>query len=650
MTTTSSSLSVLQREVGKYEIRFDDDCAAVAGLTSKIQKLVKFVASGKSCHQPEINYVQPILTYITFYALYLFAREMGFDNTQYPHVHKDSKSEKTLTINGNAQIDCLSNLKPDSFIVLDDDSRIEKPSNICGPVRHLVLVGEAKWKEDIDVARREAFLKSFPSPFFGYLLAYIVINKSVVEIGLFSHLKNDNDGNNGNRNDRAPVICSRTFSVAELGNFDAVNDMLKDLQLLVSIQSAIYKGLLKSEIKMKHSAHTQWDHTAKQQVLTTLVYLVNNFRLDDKDKFWADVPNSAYTEAFKPYFDAVFGVPPNHLFKRALTDSNNIRYNKMVEFRKFCQQLCPKAHAALSTTELLYMIGPIIKREAAGDAYNLPPGQTSTSWTPSATNSPTPAVSTISGKSPFNTKLSTPTPTPTPTPTTTTTTTRNNKQFKAFVSSDHDSYSIIVSAHAGLNDAFEATRPELFTDYTHFEQLFQDIVLCHKLGFAHCDVRRPNIVYHSTTTLGQKMSLVDREYYHSRYTRLSESTATTATATATIAKEEKLAIVDMNTKKVYEHLRTYKYFDFFSRSVDKVRGMEPEPDPRPPRVPDFRWDWDSFRRLDFYNLVRSFFEEHIDKWDNEELEDFKPRMNCARRTKSFEIYHHHCCVLGRGGS
>jgi hypothetical protein len=85
--------SVLQREVGKYEIRFDDDCAAVAGLTSKIQKLVKFVASGKSCHQPEINYVQPILTYITFYALYL-AREMGFDNTQYPHVHKDSKSEK----------------------------------------------------------------------------------------------------------------------------------------------------------------------------------------------------------------------------------------------------------------------------------------------------------------------------------------------------------------------------------------------------------------------------------------------------------------------------------------------------------------------------------------------------------------------------
>jgi hypothetical protein len=302
--------------------------------------------------------------------------------------------------------------------------------------------------------------------------------------------------------------------------------MLKDLQLLVSIQSAIYKGLLKSEIKMKHSAHTQWDHTAKQQVLTTLVYLVNNFRLDDKDKFWADVPNSAYTEAFKPYFDAVFGVPPNHLFKRALTDSNNIRYNKMVEFRKFCQQLCPKAHAALSTTELLYMIGPIIKREAAGDAYNLPPGQTSTSWTPSATNSPTPAVSTISGKSPFNTKLSTPTPTPTPTPTTTTTTTRNNKQFKAFVSSDHDSYSIIVSAHAGLNDAFEATRPELFTDYTHFEQLFQDIVLCHKLGFAHCDVRRPNIVYHSTTTLGQKMSLVDREYYHSRYTRLSESTAT----------------------------------------------------------------------------------------------------------------------------
>jgi hypothetical protein len=86
---------------------------------------------------------------------------MGFDNTQYPHVHKDSKSEKTLTINGNAQIDCLSSLKPDSFIVLDDDSRIEKPSNICGPVRHLVLVGEAKWKEDIDVARREAFLNHF---------------------------------------------------------------------------------------------------------------------------------------------------------------------------------------------------------------------------------------------------------------------------------------------------------------------------------------------------------------------------------------------------------------------------------------------------------------------------------------------------------
>jgi hypothetical protein len=411
--------------------------------------------------------------------------------------------------------------------------------------------------------------------------------------------------------------------------------MLKDLQLLVSIQSAIYKGLLKSEIKMKHSAHTQWDHTAKQQVLTTLVYLVNNFRLDDKDKFWADVPNSAYTEAFKPYFDAVFGVPPNHLFKRALTDSNNIRYNKMVEFRKFCQQLCPKAHAALSTTELLYMIGPIIKREAAGDAYNLPPGQTSTSWTPSATNSPTPAVSTISGKSPFNTKLSTPTPTPTPTPTTTTTTTRNNKQFKAFVSSDHDSYSIIVSAHAGLNDAFEATRPELFTDYTHFEQLFQDIVLCHKLGFAHCDVRRPNIVYHSTTTLGQKMSLVDREYYHSRYTRLSESTATTATATATIAKEEKLAIVDMNTKKVYKHIRTYKYFDFFSRSVMQVCLMEPEPDPRPPRVPDFRWDWDSFRRLDFYNLVRSFFEEHIDKWDNEELEDFKPLDELCETDEKF---------------
>jgi hypothetical protein len=130
----------------------------------------------------------------------------------------------------------------------------------------------------------------------------------------------------------------------------------------------------------------------------------------------------------------------------------------------------------------------------------------------------------------------------------------HHQQPKLTTSLYHNSYSIIVSAHAGLDDAFEATRPELFTTTLTLSSSLQDIVLCHKLGFAHCDVRRPNIVYHSRCMV--KMSLVDREYHHSRYTRLSDSTAT---------REEKPAIVDNNIAQMYESLRTYQYFDFFAR-------------------------------------------------------------------------------------
>jgi hypothetical protein len=272
--------------------------------------------------------VEPILTLLSFCAFDKYAVEMGFgpgsavhiresggdnDGDGHGHGHDDTtattppttteqeqeQQQKMLVMNGGGHhIDSLSDVRPDCFIALDiGDLRIKCSPRDCVPmssIKHLALLGSAKWRDELDVVRHQVISKPLTSPLFGYTALYIIVSGSGggggggsgggggIEIGLFSPLNTANNNNStNNTNNKPTVIFSHTFPFTDLvDNCDQVGAMVEYLQFLVGIQCGIYRCLSASGIKMVSYVSTRFCETAKRQIVTVLAHLVDGFVLD----------------------------------------------------------------------------------------------------------------------------------------------------------------------------------------------------------------------------------------------------------------------------------------------------------------------------------------------------------------------------------
>jgi hypothetical protein len=149
-----------------------------------------------------------------------------------------------------------------------------------------------------------------------------------------------------------------------------------------------------------------------------------------------------------------------------------------------------------------------------------------------------------------------------------------------------------------------------FNNFDHFKQVLGVVCALHRCGFHHCDIRSPNLVL----TLGNptnpisNMSLVDMEYVH----RIND-------------KDDRFAPV-----KLYKTLRSVLHLGWFlGQSIRFLAELMAEHAKQGNfhlvqavaiTLPDLshpKWTPNWFRLLDYYNLVRSFFEQDIAKWDTD---------------------------------
>jgi hypothetical protein len=178
-----------------------------------------------------------------------------------------------------------------------------------------------------------------------------------------------------------------------------------------------------------------------------------------------------------------------------------------------------------------------------------------------------------------------------------------------------------------------------FNNFDHFKQVLGVVCALHRCGFHHCDIRSPNLVL----TLGNptnpisNMSLVDMEYVH----RIN-------------GQNDRFAPV-----KLYKTLRSVHYLDWFLGQSIRLRSdlaelmaehakqgnfhlVQAVAITIPPDLSHPNWTPDWFRLLDYYNLVRSFFEQDIAKWDTDSENvrgpnDFTDTRDTVTQFKQFII-------------
>lgn len=533
--------------------------------------------------------VQPILTRLTLGAFRKFAQLNSFDLSQLGEGPTIQLSElNTFFADGNTATSSMILSQPDSVIAF-------KTNNFTHPL----LIGEAKKDRDLKIPRDEAFFKgSFVSPLFGYMSIYIIINHQHVEIGLFSPLYNA-----PTKDDADTIICSHKFALTEesLNPMDPGDpDIFLYLDSLVQILFQFYQHF---SLKLKM---TQFTRFQPNSILRTYLLHVTGFSLPkDGSIFKIELPTTTSTTSITStwktdlntsltsYMETLSKIPSDkpHLLKRALlTDRKGTCHTNLLKYGN-----CNPFSSGL---ERLYLLGPPIAYEAA--AHGVIPDLTESTITNSSiVQSPStqPLQSSKSTQlSPSLSKVQSQSPT-----------------IKSTAKSTI--YFTIISVNCSDELIFKKWGEEVMSNthfnLDHFKQVLGVVQALHRCGFIHCDIRSPNLVLtlENPTDPISNMSLVDMEYVH--------------------------CIKDQNSTfepvKLYNTLRSVQYLEWFLGKSNQLRFdlmaqyvshgnlelAQAVPATIPPELFQPQWTPNWFRLLDYYNLIRSFFEKDIAKWDTD---------------------------------